>query len=95
MRPRWLTAVVLMLLIAGTFAGSGRAAEPDVVGRIAFVRDGGLWVWENGETTRLLRESAVCDARWSPDGQTILFVRNAISYSDLALLNVQTASSPK
>jgi len=82
--------MIVTIAIVSLFQVTGRAADTDVPGRIAFVRDGGIWVWENGETTRLLEQEGVSDARWSPDGQSLLFVEAGNSYSDLALLNAQT-----
>ena len=90
MRSRWLILLIITIAVVPLFAGTGRAADTDVPGRIAFVRDGGIWVWENGETTQLLEQAGVSDARWSPDGQSLLFVDAGNSYSDLALLNAQT-----
>lgn len=90
MRSRWLTLLIIAIAVVPLFQVKGRAADTDVPGRIAFVRDGGIWVWENGETTRLLEQEGVSDARWSPDGQSLLFVESGNSYSDLALLNAQT-----
>jgi len=89
MRSNWIV-VVLLALIFAPVALTARAQDTDVPGRIAFVRDGGIWVWENGETTRVLEQAGVADARWSPDGQSLLFVETGNSYSDLAVLNVQT-----
>ena len=90
MRSRRLALLIVAFAVVPLFHVTGRAADTDVPGRIAFVRDGGIWVWENGETTRLLEQEGVSDARWSPDGQSLLFVAAGNSYSDLALLNAQT-----
>lgn len=90
MRSSRLVAVLLVLVLAPMVTGMSRAQDTDVPGQIAFVRDGGIWVWENGETTRLLEREGVADARWSPDGESILFVQHGNSFSDLALLNVLT-----
>ena len=60
----------------------------DETGRILFVRDGGIWVWENGEAERVWQEDGVSDARWSPDGESVLFVRAGNSFSDLVVLNL-------
>ena len=90
MRRRTFVASLLAPVAAPLFGARGRAADSDVPGRIAFVRDAGIWVWENGEITRLLEQEGVSDARWSPDGESILFVESGNSYSDLALLTMQT-----
>ena len=89
------TVALVALMIAPLFATAGRAQGSEVPGRIAFIRDGGIWVWENGDATRLLKQDGVGDARWSPDGESLLFVDEGNSYSDLALLNVQTGLPTK
>jgi Tol biopolymer transport system component len=95
MSARSLVVALVTLMLMPTYVSIGRAQEAIVPGRIAFVREGGIWVWENGETTRLLEQSGVADARWSPDGESLLFVENGNSYSDLVLLNVKTGIPTK
>ncbi|MCX2725941.1 LpqB family beta-propeller domain-containing protein [Thermomicrobium sp. 4228-Ro] len=57
------------------------AASPG--GRILFVQDGDIAVWENGKIHRLLRLGNAAWPRWSPDGARIAFVRFGDAYSDL------------
>jgi len=90
MRTRWLVVGLLALAMAPIFASASKAADGDVPGRIAFIRDGAVWIWENGDMNQLLEAENVADPRWSPDGESLLFVEQGNSYSDLAMLNVQT-----
>lgn len=83
------------LATAGLIAGGLTAATvrqsldaQEQTGRMLFVRDGAIWVWENGEAERVWQEEGVSDARWSPVGDSVLFVRAGNSYSDLVILNL-------
>jgi Tol biopolymer transport system component len=73
------------LLAAGLHAGSARAAiDPkQLPGKIAFVRNGSIWVWTAGSASELLTADNISDPRWSPDGTMLLYVRMQNSYSDL------------
>lgn len=82
---RLLALVALLAASAPSLPrATGRAAE-DPPGRIAFVRDGDVWVWSGGDEERLFRDGAASDPRWSPSGQELLFVRAGDSYSNLVL----------
>lgn len=80
------------LLVAGQRVDALRLApRSDELpgGRIAFVRRGDIWVWQNGESTRLIEDGAVSDPRWSPTGRFLLYVRTGDSYSDLFLRDIE------
>jgi Tol biopolymer transport system component len=89
-RARWL--LLLTLLLASLLpASSNSIRAQEVPGSILFVREGGIWRWENGEASPIWKEEGLSDARWSPDGQSVLFVRSGNSYSDLLVLNLSTS----
>ncbi|MGH2533975.1 MAG: TolB family protein [Thermomicrobiales bacterium] len=79
--------LLLLLLIVGLSAlpvtTIGQESTPP--GRIAFGRTGDIWVWENGESDRLVVDGHASDPRWSPSGQELLYVRTGDSFSDLYL----------
>jgi Tol biopolymer transport system component len=58
-------------------------------GRIAFVRKGDIWVWQNGDSKRLIEDGAASDPRWSPSGRFVIFVRSGESFSDLILHDLE------
>lgn len=60
-----------------------RADNPVPPGKIAYIRDGSIWMWANGASAELVPGSAMSDARWSPAGNSLAFVRSGNSYSDL------------
>jgi len=61
-------------------------------GRILFVRDGNVWVWDEGDSSELFGSRAASDARWSPDGDQVLYVSNESSYSNLMLRDLATGA---
>lgn len=91
-------------LIAGaglTLAGTqlrrwGRPAQGQEnvpPGRIAFVRRGDVWVWQEGEASRVIADGAASDPCWSPDASMMLYVHSGNSYSDLMLFDFSTGTS--
>lgn len=71
---------------------SGETQNTGPTGRILFVRDGNVWAWERGEAIELFGVGTASDARWSPDGESVLFVANESSYSELALRDLTTGT---
>ncbi|MGH2561390.1 MAG: TolB family protein, partial [Thermomicrobiales bacterium] len=79
--------LILLPLIAATplLPTSTHGQESMPPGRIAFGRSGDIWIWEGGESDRLVEDGSASDPRWSPSGEELLFVRHGDSYSDLYL----------
>jgi Tol biopolymer transport system component len=75
-------------LSIGASSNSQTRAQNAIPGRILFVRDTGIWVWNGGDPTHILSDDTVGDACWSPDGSQIALIRYGNSYSDLYILNV-------
>jgi Tol biopolymer transport system component len=59
-------------------------------GKIAFVRNGSIWVWSGGSAREALSADNISDPRWSPDGAQLLYVRMQNSYSDLYTYELET-----
>jgi len=57
------------------------AATPS--GKILFVQNGDIYVWDNGKIRRVLELGNAAWPRWSPDGTRIAFVRMGDAFSDL------------
>lgn len=62
-----------------------RADNPIPPGKIAYIRDGAVWSWSNGESTQVTVGTDLSDARWSPTGDALVYVRSGDSFSDLYL----------
>ena len=54
----------------------GGAVRPELAGKLAFVRGGDTWLYRpaTGEVRELI--AGATDARWSPDGRSLLFTRD-------------------
>jgi TolB protein len=85
-----LIVAFICLATIGSLTTAASAQTPPPPGRIAFVRDGSVWIWENGNQERLFQDGAVSDPRWSPGGDRLLFVRSGNSYSDLIVRDLAT-----
>ncbi len=57
------------------------AARPP--GRLLYARGGDLWVWQDGQETRITEGGGRGQPRWSPDGAQLLWVQGGDSYADL------------
>lgn len=90
---RVLGGSVLLGLTKGRFLAAADAQEQTIPGRIAFVRDGNVWQWTNGDAARVVEDGRASDARWSPDGTQVLYVRNGNSYSDLVIYNTGSGAT--
>lgn len=67
-----------------------RGAEFKVPGKIAFAREGNLWLLADGVTTQLTRGGKDMQPSWSPDGTVIAYVKKEQDYSDILLYVVGT-----
>jgi TolB protein len=80
----------LFAILAVLVAGMGlvplarvRADNPTPPGKIAYIHNGAIWTWSGGDTSELISGTDISDARWSPSGNSMLYVRSGNSYSDL------------
>jgi TolB protein len=67
--------------MAAPLAVAAAPGRPE--GRLLYVRGGNVWAWSNGQEYQLTKEGNYSQARWSPSGNNMLFVRRGDSYSDL------------
>lgn len=58
-----------------------------LTGRLLFVRNGTIWLWEGREAVPWLGEGQAWQPEWSPDGRQIAYVERGESYSDIMLAN--------
>ncbi|MEO8288237.1 MAG: DPP IV N-terminal domain-containing protein [Chloroflexota bacterium] len=101
-----LSVLVVMLVAAASAFGRSKGhiasvvAGPEVGGKIAYTRNGGLWVYSGGEQHQLTagpkdhldkRDAA---PSFSPNGTQIVYSRIDEGFSDLYLLDLANPSSP-
>ena len=70
--------------------GIASAQSSPAPGKIAFVRNGSIWVWTAGGASEVLSADNVASPRWSPDGTELIYTRSYNSYSDLYTFNLVT-----
>jgi TolB protein len=75
---------------AEPFAPQDQQAAPggtgvEVPGRLLFVREGTLWLWQGGQASPLAGDGAVLHPEWSPDGRQIAYIERGESFSDVVL----------
>lgn len=94
-RPRLHLFFSLLVLAStvGMTSSYTRAQDGQVPGKILLVRDGATWMWQGGEVQELFGQGNLRDARWSPDGDQILYVATQDSYSDLVLFDLDTGTT--
>lgn len=64
-------------------------------GRLLFVRNGTIWLWEGRQAIPWLGEGQVWQPDWSPDGTQIAYVERGESYSDLILADASGATTAR
>ncbi|MEA2513493.1 MAG: TolB protein [Thermomicrobiales bacterium] len=89
---RFAALLVVLASFGNLTASPAHGEDKHPPGRIAFVRKGDIWVWQNGKTERIIKDGAASDPRWSPTGRFVLFVRSGDSYSNLILYDLETDS---
>jgi TolB protein len=58
-----------------------------VPGRLLVVREGTLWLWQEGEANPLAGDGSLLHPEWSTDGRQIAYVEQGASFSDVVLAN--------
>ncbi len=83
-------ALTSALVATGGDDSSVRAQTSQYPGKIAFVRNGAIWVWTAGGASEVLSADNVASPRWSPDGAELIYTRTYNSYSDLYTFSLVT-----
>ncbi len=85
-----LTVLMLITAAVGVTCSTGKAQSGQMPGKILMVRDSAAWMWQGGDLHEVYGDGNLSDARWSPDGDQILYVATQDTYSDLVLLDIDT-----
>lgn len=76
---------------AGGVSGGSNPPPPSqpgtsIAGKIAFARDGNIWVYSGSAAKQLTTVGSVADPAWSPDSQTLAFDKQDKNSADLYLM---------
>lgn len=78
-------------------AGKGHETQPKAAaalpGRILYVADSDIWVWERGQSRRLTNDRVSRQPVWSPDGKRIAHIKIHTSSSELWVMDTDGANS--
>ncbi len=58
-------------------------------GRLLFVKEGNVWLWENGGARPLGEGDTWRQPRWAPDGKRFAYVLRGNSFSDIVVADLQ------
>jgi Tol biopolymer transport system component len=58
-----------------------------ITGKIAFTRDGNIWVYSGSSAKQVTTIGSAADPAWSPDGQTLAFDKQDKNSADLYLMS--------
>ena len=100
MTGRWSRRSVIQAALGSGIVAAGlarrsvnAAIDPrQLPGKIAFTRNGSIWVWSGGTANEVLTADNISDPRWSPDGNQLLYVRLQNSFSDLYMYDLSTGA---
>lgn len=85
-------AAVLVSVLLGAWSPFGDSASQLQIGRgapagrILYVRDGNIWVWQAGGAHQLTSGGTWRQPVWSPDGTSIAYVYRGQNFSDIFLM---------
>ena len=102
-------APALLLLVAALSFATGACATPAATvpaaatnllqvreptsGKLVYVRDGNLWIWQDGQSRELTTGGTWRQPAFSPDGQEIAYVYRGENFSDLFVMAADGSSS--
>ena len=92
-RLRWL--LVLALLAVLVVAPSTEAADPPLPGRLLFVKDGDLWVWDSNGAHAFATGGTFSQPSWAPDGTTLAYVYRGTNFADIFVSDDQGQSQTR
>jgi TolB protein len=78
-----ICALACLAVASLTLLGRASADTTSLPGRLLFVKDGDLWVWEGDASRTLATGGAWSQPSWSPDGANLAYVYRGTNFSDI------------
>jgi TolB protein len=82
-------ALGLVLLLQGSVSAQGTG---DLPGRVLFVKDGDLWVWQDGGARQLGSGGTWSQPSWAPSGGYLAYVYRGTNFADIFVTDDQGQS---
>jgi TolB protein len=76
-------------------AASTHAADPPLPGRILFVKDGDLWVYDSNAPHAFATGGTFAQPSWAPDGSSLAFVYKGTNFADIFISDDQGQSQTR
>jgi TolB protein len=86
---RWL---LLPLLLAAYIGTAGAQAPDSLPGRLLFVKEGDLWVWDGSGAHQLATGGTFSQPSWAPDGISLAYVYRGNNFADIFVTDDQGQS---
>jgi TolB protein len=86
--PGFLPVEASNSLVADTPAATVSVQDIALPGRIAFVKQGNVWLWQGSTGSEFTRQGDLFQPSWSPDGTRLACVQRGESYSDIVMLSM-------
>jgi TolB protein len=64
-------------------SGAGAQSTDTLPGRMLFIKDGDLWVWQTGGAYQLATGGTWSQPAWSPDGASLAYVYRGVNFADI------------
>lgn len=77
--------IVAMLVSAASPSALGQSS--DLSGRIAFIRDGDVWLWNPNGIEELVASGTAMDPSLSPEGDAVAYIEQGGSFSNLVIFD--------
>ncbi len=79
-----MRVVLAALSLAMLLLGGTASAQPNALpGRLLFVKDGDLWVYQNGSANQLGAGGTWSQPAWAPDGASLAYVYRGTNFADI------------
>ncbi len=88
-------AILAALMLLSSLTPSSVAQTDEPSGRMAFVREGNIWLWTPDSTDQLVESGVAMDASLSPRGDAVSYIEQGGSFSNLVIYDLEAERSQR